>query len=483
VALLGVLLVLLARTSQEPPPHASGAAAPEAPLLVYCAAALREAVEQASRAYGHPVQFQFGGSQTLLANAELSHRGDLYIPAEDAYIRMGREKGLVAESIPMARMSAVLGVARGNPKSLHAIEDLLRPEVKLAQANPDAAAIGKVVREALRKSGQWEALEKKTTVFKPTVTDVANDIKLGLVDAGFVWDVTVKQMPDLEKVELTPLLGVTAEVAGSVLRSADHPAAALRFARFLAAQGAVFERLGFRHLEADVWSETPELKIYAGSMLRPAIEKTLRQFEAREGTRISVVYNGCGILVAGMRAGERPDLFFACDESFLKQVSDLYLDPRPVSQNQLVILVPKGNPHKIRSLKDLGQPGLKVGVGHEKQCALGALTKDTLLQTELYREVMKNVVVQSPTGDMLVNQLRVGSLDAAVAYVSNAAGAGEALQAIAIDIPCALAVQPVAIGRESRHKRMALRLVEALTSPESRRQFESEGFRWKATGP
>ena len=36
--------------------------------------------------------------------------------------------------------------------------------------------------------------------------------------------------------------------------------------------------------------------------------------------------------------------------------------------------------------------------------------------------VMKNVKVQSPTGDLLVNQLLTGSLDAVVAYISNAAG-------------------------------------------------------------
>ena len=39
---------------------------------------------------------------------------------------------------------------------------------------------------------------------------------------------------------------------------------------------------------------------------------------------------------------------------------------------------------------------------------------------------MKNVVVQTPTGDMLVNQMRSGSLDAAVAYLSNAAGSADA---------------------------------------------------------
>src|SRR5262249_13048760 len=158
------------------------------------------------------------------------------------------------------------------------------------------------------------------------------------------------------------------------------------------------------------------------------------------------------ILVAQMKAGERPDAYFACDQSFMTEVTDLFLDAVEVSTNQLVILVRKGNPHGIRALRDLGKPGLKVGVGHEKQCALGVITQKTLAEARLKGPVMKNVKVQVPTGDLLLNELRVGALDAVIAYVSNAAGFGDELEAVAIDIPCAVAAQPVAVGRASKHK-------------------------------
>ncbi len=92
-----------------------------------------------------------------------------------------------------------------------------------------------------------------------------------------------------------------------------------------------------------------------------------------------------------------------------------------------MILVPKGNPRGIGSLKDLTKSELRVGIGHEKQCAMGWLTQRTFDEGGVKTEIMKNVVVQTPTGDMLVNQMRSGSLDAAVAYLSNAAGAAEAL--------------------------------------------------------
>jgi ABC-type molybdate transport system substrate-binding protein len=97
---------------------------------------------------------------------------------------------------------------------------------------------------------------------------------------------------------------------------------------------------------------------------------------------------------------------------------------------------------------------------------------------------MKNVVVQTPTGDMLVNQLRTGSLDAVIAYVSNAVSAADVLDALPIDIPCALAVQPVAVAKDTRHRRISARLMDALRSAESKERFLNEGFRWKgAPGP
>src|SRR5262249_22518540 len=184
--------------------------------------------------------------------------------------------------------------------------------------------------------------------------------------------------------------------------------------------------------------------------------------------------------VAQMRAGERPDAYFACDQSFLAQVNDLFLDGVAVSTNRLVILVPKGNPNAIKSLKDLGKPGLRVGVGHEKQCALGVLTQQTLRQGGFQDPVMKNVVVQTPTGDMLVNQLRTGSLDAVVAYLSNATSAADELQAIKIDVPCAVAVQPIAVGKDSAFKQLTGRLLDALRSRASHERFEAFGFHWQA---
>jgi molybdenum ABC transporter molybdate-binding protein len=454
------------------------------PLVVYCAAGIKEPVEAVARdyerRYGVPVQLQYGGSQTLLANIEVSHRGDLYLPADDSYVRAAQDKGLIAETIPLARMRPILAVARGNPRGITSIDALLRPGVRVALANPGAAAVGKLTRDALRRSGHWAELEGRATVSKPTVNDVASAVQVGAADAGFVWDATVRQTPDLEAVSLPQFDGLSAQVSVAVLDACTQPAAALRFARYLAARDRglpEFGRHGFEPVDGDEWAEKPEVRLLAGAMLRPAIAETVKEFERREGATVAYNYNGCGILVAQMRGGERPDAYFACDQSFMDQVSDLFLDPVALSGNRLVVLVPRGNPHGIQTLEDLARPGLRVGVGNEKQCALGVLTQKTLEQGGYQDRVMPNVKVRKPTGDMLVNDLLAGALDAVVAYVSNRTAHEDELDAVAIDVPCARAVQPFAVGRASKHKYLTGRLLAAIRA--SRARFESAGFTWQ----
>jgi molybdenum ABC transporter molybdate-binding protein len=457
------------------------------PLIVYCAAGIKAPVEAVAReyekAYGVRVQLQYGGSQTLLANMEVAGRGDLYIPGDDDYVRLARDKNLIDEVIPLARMTPVIAVKKANAAKFQSLSDLLAEGVKVSQADPDRTAVGRLTREALLPEGLWDKLRVRTVVFKPTVNDVANDVTIGAADAGIIWDAISGQYPDLATFAPVELAGRSAHVSVAVLRSTRAPTAALRFARYLGARDrglTHFKKSGFVPVEGDTWAEKPRLEVFSGAMLQSAVEETIKAFEAREGVEVVRVYNGCGLLVAQMQAGAKPDVYFACDRSFMVQVKKLFGPPVDVSENELVILVEKGNPKKVKSLGDLGKPGLRVGVGHEQKCALGALTQEALRTARLADPVMKNVLVQSPSGDDLVNRLRVKSLDAVVAYISNAVHCEDEVDAIRIqDIPCNIAYQPIATGAGSVHKQTAARLVAALTSADSRKRFLDSGFRWK----
>ena len=461
------------------------------PIVVHVAEALRGPMEPIAKQYeeerGQKVELRYGPSQTILSQMILSKQGDLFVPADDSYIEDAKKKGVTAEILPLASMTAVLVTKPGFSVAAKTMNDVLRPGVKWVIANPDAAAISKIARRTLEKSGHWAKLQKLKPTMQGNVNQVAQAVSLGAADVGIVWDVVARQFPKATVIRLPELDQAKGQIQVAVTTFAKNPQNALDFAKYLAAadKGQVeFEKHGFRtSAVADTMAERPEILLHAGSMLRPAIEPTLVEFEERENCRITRVYNGCGILVSQMKAGDRPDLYFACDTQFMKQVQDLFEPAAVLSSNQLVIAVPKGNPLEVASLKDLGKTDLKLGVGHEQQCALGSLTQATFLKSGLVARLARNIKVQSPTGDLLVNQLRTGALDAVVCYQSNVAPYEKELEAIAIDIQessCTQPEQPIAVSKTTRHPQLVSRLIQTLQTAESKKRFLDLGFTWKA---
>jgi molybdenum ABC transporter molybdate-binding protein len=476
LALLGLLMALLVWEPKTKGPRS---------LTVYCAAGLKAPVAAILKAYeeefGIPVEISYAGSGSLLASLEISRRGDLYLPADDSYVELAQAKGLTRESFPLALQTAVLAFPKGNPKNIKSLEDLQRPDMALAQANPEATAVGKLTRQSLEAAGLWESVQPRIRVFKPTVNEVANDIKLGTVDAGFIWDALLGQYPELESAPALALTNAQARLSVCLLTSSRNPAAALRLARYMNAPTKghqVWKDHGFDAIAGDAWAAKPKLHLLSGAMLRPAIDQTIQAFEELEGVEVIRVYNGCGILVTQIKAGERPDAYFSCDTSFMDEVRDLFHPSEDISRNRLVIVVPKGNPRRIKTLKDLAQPGVQVGIGHETKGAMGALTKRMLVQDGSYEAVSKNVKVESPTGDFLINQLRTGSLDAIIAYYTNASASRDQVEIIPIDMPEAMATQPVAVGLQSNYPNLTARLLDAIKTADSRQSFVTNGFTW-----
>jgi ABC-type molybdate transport system substrate-binding protein len=353
-------------------------------------------------------------------------------------------------------------------------------------ANPEAAAVGKLAQQLLLQSGDWAALEKHVKVFKPTVTDAANDVKIGAVDVTLVWDATLSLYPDLEAVRFAPIDRGQERVALGVLHSSSQPAAALHFSRYLTARDrglTEFQRAGYHVSEGDLWADKPEVVLYSGGLNRMAVEDTIRHFEDREGVKVTRIYNGCGILVSQMKSGQRPDAYLACDISFLSPVSDFFAAPVEISDTEIVILVTKGNPKQIHTLADLAQPGLRLGVANARQSTLGDLTARLLQAAQIYDGVMRNVKTQTPTADLLVNQIRTGALEAVVVYAANTSQVKDVLDVVPLNVTGAKAIQPFAVGRNSGHRCLMERLRAAIQSDESRQRYEALGFHWRGGQP
>lgn len=238
----------------------------ERPLVVYAAPAVRGPLEALTRDFeaetGRGVELRFGPSEDILTKAGMvnpADPADVFLPADDSYVRLARERGLVGESVPIATMRVVVLTAPGNPKGLAAWTDLLRDGVRVAVPNP-GAAVGKVAREHLAAKGKWAALSRRA-IDTGTVTEAANAAKVGSVDAAVVWDAVAVGYKGQTVLDLPELTGATGRVEVAALNQSVDANSAARLVRFLAAPDrglAAFRAAGFTVAETPgrpAWEE------------------------------------------------------------------------------------------------------------------------------------------------------------------------------------------------------------------------------------
>jgi len=479
---------------------ASSAAGDSQPteLFMYCAAGMRYAMEKVVAEYeqetGVQVRLEYGGSNTLLNKLEVNETGDLYLAGDNSYIQLAHEKGLTVESLAVALMKPVIAVRSDNPKNIKSIDDLLRDDVKVALGDPGAAAVGKKTKRLLSASGQWRQLEEGVTqrgVFKPTVNDVANAVKLGSVDAGVIWDSTVAQYSELKQIDAPELDAGLATIEVAIVANSKHPAAALKSARFLTARDRgldIFRANGFQVLDGDLWAPSPEITFFAGAVNRAALEPVIKEFEQREGVTVNTRFDGCGMLTSTMRgiksgqAGSFPDVYMACDVYYLNVVEELFQDAVNVSDTDIVAVTQEGNPKSIKSIKDLAKPGVRVVLGQPDKCTIGVLSKRLLASEGLSYDGLKesgNLVNQTTSSALLIPQITTGAADVVLAYRTDTRSEAGRLEVVELGSHLAKAIQPFSIARSSEQKQLGRRLYETIAR--SRDKFESRGFNWRLT--
>jgi len=454
-------------------------------LLVHCGAGMRKPMNEIARQYeeefGVKVILQFGGSGALESQLEVAG-GDLYLPADQSYLESVRSKGLLRESMPVTKLSAGIVVPKGNPKGISSLQDLAREGMKISLGEK-SASVGKYTWKVLNLEDLLGGIEPNVIVTKPTVNMIVEDVAMGAVDASIAWDAVAKSFPEVEWIPV-PEFTKRSKLAGiGVLASSKDATRALHFARYVTSRDRgrkVFSEMGFEIPdEGDVWEDIPQVTLFSGSMLRPAIQEKVREFEKREGCRVNTVFEGCGTLVGMMKAGSKPAGYFSCDVKFLDMVDDRFFPGTVMTGNEIVLLVRKGNPKSLSSLGDLSKGGVKLGVCDETKSALGQLTHQLFTRRKVSFD---NVTVKVAKGDDLVSAMQARSLDAALVYRSNALASPVTLkecEIVELNDELAFAEQPYAVARETGHPELMKRLGKLLGSGDSREDFERLGFTWK----
>lgn len=376
------------------------------------------------------------GIVTLLNQLEAGATPDVFLSSGTYELTKLTEQGKLIEGslVKCARIPLAVVVPKGNPASIKRLEDLTSPKVKRIITYPFNLSGGRGAKQALEAVKIWDAVSKK--IFIPKVPDQAKQLlKKGQTDVGILYRTCLKesyvpgQPPvidrDLTVVQTIPQRLYEPIYAAAVLvKGGRNLRAARQFLKFLQTPKArkVWLKWGFEPAEetarpAKLDSKLP-LFIYAGAAFRPPLEEMGRTFEQKYGMPVKFNFTGSNCLLAQIMLSQQGDLFLPGEEFYVRlaRKRGYVLKSEVIGYFIPVILVRKGNPKGIKSLKDLTKPGVKVGLGNPKACAIGEITEAILRKNNLTEAIRKNVVLRAVTVPELPNALKLGGIDACIVW-------------------------------------------------------------------
>jgi molybdate transport system substrate-binding protein len=189
-------------------------------------------------------------------------------------------------------------------------------------------------------------------------------------------------------------------------------------------------------------------------------------------------FAGSDQLALQIRQGAPADVFASASAKYTELAyRDGYVQkPVVFATNRLIVLVPRSNPARIRSVYDLRRPGLKVVIG-DKTVPIGSYTRQILDALGITADVTKNVVSEETDVKGIVSKVALGEADAGFVYRTDAKPVAARTRTIALP---AWAQPPIryelAVVKASTHRAAARVFIRKVTSKRGRRLLQQAGF-------
>jgi len=221
-------------------------------LMVYSGAGMRKPMDEIGtlfeQKYGVSVNYNYGGSNTLLSQIELTQQGDVYMPGATMYIERARDKGFVDYEQLVAYHIPVIVVPEGNPANITCLKDLTKPGVRVVLGDAKAAACGKIANKILEKNGILDAIDANVIARTGTVNELVADICMGTADASIVWKASLAGTENkTDIIEIPKEQNIIKVIPIGTLTFSENKDMAKKFVDFVTSDEgkAVFEKYGF----------------------------------------------------------------------------------------------------------------------------------------------------------------------------------------------------------------------------------------------
>lgn len=221
-------------------------------------------------------------------------------------------------------------------------------------------------------------------------------------------------------------------------------------------------------------SNPTTLTVFAAASLTESFSESATSFEAvHPEIKVLLHFAGSQTLRAQLELGAVADVFASANPIQMNAaIAAGVVNPsatRIFTTNRLVVILPADNPARIQKLEDLGRKRLKlalaadeVPVGHYTRCMLKNLEKQ--LGAGFLDRVLKNLVSNDQTVKQVVAKVKLGEVDAGVAYLSDTAAAPDLQTLVVPDEFNVVAEYPIAILKTAPHPEQAAAFVDFVLS-------------------
>jgi molybdate transport system substrate-binding protein len=221
---------------------------------------------------------------------------------------------------------------------------------------------------------------------------------------------------------------------------------------------------------------TGNLTVFAAASLTESFTEIGKAFEtANPGAKVTFNFAASSALVTQIDEGAPADVFASADEANMKKLTDARANagaPVTFAKNKLTIIVGKGNPRKIASVKDLADPD-QIVVTAAPQVPIGAYAQQVFTKagiTVTPKSLEENVKA-------VVTKVTAGEADAGIVYTTDVKAAGDLAEGVAIpDDLNVIAVYPVAAIKAAPNAAAAQAFIAYLSSSAGQATLAEHGF-------
>jgi molybdate transport system substrate-binding protein len=212
-----------------------------------------------------------------------------------------------------------------------------------------------------------------------------------------------------------------------------------------------------------------KLTIFAAASLTDAFQ----ELDAHE----TYSFAGSNALAAQIRLGAPADLFASASPKYTQELFRRGLVDKPVAfaSNRLVLIVPRSNPARLRSVYDLARKGVRLAVA-APAVPVGSYTRTVLRKLRL-SSVLAKAVSREADVKGVVGKVALGQADAGFVYVTDVKPVAAKVTAI----PIPTAGQPrvryeIAVVSASAHKAAARAWIARVLAKQGRAALARDGF-------